>query len=153
MELGRAIACAPHDEGQPPFVPAHAAKDAIMTTLARSSPISIVQLLLQGLVALIFLGAGLLNLTGAMIEEMMRLGYPGYFMTLIGVAYLIGILCLYQPRLAFLQEWAFGAMAATLVGAAGSHLAIGDSVARAAPAIVTLILLLAAYALRHRLRR
>ena len=53
-----------------------------MTTLARSSPIRIVQLVLQGLVALIFLVAGLLNLTGAMTEEMMRLGYPGYFMTL-----------------------------------------------------------------------
>ena len=118
-----------------------------MTTLARSSPIRIVQLVLQGLVALIFLVAGLLNLTGAMTEEMMRLGYPGYFMTLIGV------LCLYQPRLAFLQEWAFGAMAATLVGAAGSHLAIGDPITRAAPAIVTLILLLVAYTLRHRLRR
>lgn len=124
-----------------------------MTKLARPSPIRIVQLVLQGLVALIFLVAGLLNLTGVMTEEMMRLGYPGYFMTLIGVAYLIGVLCLYQPRLAFLQEWAFGAMAATLVGAAGSHLAVGDPVARAAPAIVTLILLLVAYALRHRLRR
>lgn len=80
----------------------------------------------------------------------MRLGYPGYFTTITGVAYIIGVICIYQPRFAFLQDWAFGAMAATLVGAAGTHILVGDPVGSAAPAIVTLVMLVVAYAIRER---
>lgn len=112
-----------------------------------------VQLILQGLVATVFLVAGVLNLTGMMTEEMMRLGYPGYFSTIIGVAFIIGVIFIYQPRFTFLQEWAFGAMAATLVGAAGTHILVGDPIGSAAPAIMTLVLLLVAYALRGRIAK
>ncbi|WP_375286263.1 DoxX family protein [Sphingomonas sp.] len=124
-----------------------------MTTIAPTRrAIRTVQLVLQALVACVFLVAGVLNLGGVMAEEMMRLGYPGHFMIIVGVAYIVGVICLYQPRFAFLQDWVFGAMAATLVGAAGTHILIGDPIGKAAPAIVTLVLLIAAYALRRRLR-
>jgi hypothetical protein len=123
-----------------------------MTTTASSRVIKIAQLILQGLAAFVFLAAGVLNLAGMMTEEMAHLGYPNYFMTIIGVAYIIGVICIYQPRFTFLQDWAFGAMAATLVGAAGSHILVGDPVGNAAPAIVTLVVLIIAYALRGRLR-
>ena len=122
-----------------------------MTTTAFSSPvIKMIQLVLQGLVAFVFLAAGVLNLAGMMTEEMLRLGYPGYFTTILGVAYIIGVICIYQPRFAFLRDWAFGAMVATLVGAAGTHILIGDPISSAAPAIVTLVMLVVAYALRGR---
>lgn len=124
-----------------------------MTTTVSSSPvIKMIQLILQGLVAFVFLAAGVFNLAGMMTEEMMRLGYPGYFTTITGVAYIIGVICIYQPRFAFLQDWAFGAMAATLVGAAGTHILIGDPISSATPAIGTLVVLMAAYALRGRPR-
>ncbi|WGF89622.1 DoxX family protein [Marinivivus vitaminiproducens] len=124
-----------------------------MTTTASFSPVTkMVQLVLQGLVAFVFLAAGVLNLAGMMTEEMVHLGYPSHFTTIIGVAYIIGVICIYQPRFAFLQDWAFGAMAATLVGAAGTHILVGDPVSSAAPAIVTLVVLVVAYALRGRLR-
>lgn len=110
-------------------------------------------MILQGLVAIVFLAAGTLNLAGMMAEEMMHLGYPSYFTTIIGVAFIIGVVCIYQPRFAFLQDWAFGAMAATLVGAAGTHMLVGDPMTSAAPAIVTLIVLVVAYALRERIRQ
>ena len=122
-----------------------------MTATASSSrAIKMVQPILQGLVAFVFLAAGVLNLAGMMTEEMMRLGYPGYFTTITGVAYIIGVICIYQPRFTFLQDWAFGAMAATLVGAAGTHILVGDPVGSAAPAIVTLVMLVVAYAIRER---
>jgi uncharacterized membrane protein len=108
---------------------------------------------LQGLVAIVFLVAGALNLSGMTTEEMMHLGYPSYFTTIIGVAFIIGVICIYQPRFAFLQDWAFGAMAATLVGAAGTHILVGDHISSAAPAIVTLIVLVVAYGLRGRIRK
>ncbi len=124
-----------------------------MTTTVSSSPlIKMIQLVLQGLVAFVFLAAGVFNLAGMMTEEMVRLGYPGYFTTIIGVAYIIGVICIYQPRFAFLQDWAFGAMAATLVGAAGTHILIGDPISSATPAIGTLAALVATYALRGRFR-
>lgn len=109
-------------------------------------------MILQGLVAIVFLAAGVLNLVGMMTEELMRLGYPGYFATIIGVAFIVGVICVYQPRFVFLQDWAFGAMAATLVGAAGTHILAGDPISSAAPAIVTLVVLVLAYALRGRIR-
>lgn len=124
-----------------------------MTATTSSFPvIKMVQLALQGLVACVFLVAGALNLAGMMTEEMARLGYPSHFMTIIGVAYIIGVICLCQPRFVFLQDWAFGAMAATLAGAAGTHILVGDPISNAAPAIATLVVLVVAYAMRGRPR-
>lgn len=111
-----------------------------------------VQLISQAFVAFVFLSAGALNLAGMMAEEMAHLGYPAQFSTIIGVAFIVGVICIYQPRFAFLQDWAFGAMAAALVGAAGAHILVGDPISVAAPAIVTLLMLVVAYALRERLR-
>ncbi|MEN7537294.1 hypothetical protein [Aurantiacibacter flavus] len=54
-----------------------------MTTTASSSRvIKMVQLVLQGLVAFVVLAVGVLNLSGMMTEEMVRLGYPCYFATM-----------------------------------------------------------------------
>lgn len=116
------------------------------------SSIKLLQLILQGTLAFVFLVAGVLNLSGTMTEEMMRLGYPEYFTIIVGVGYIVGVICIYQRHFAFLQEWVFGAMAAALVGAAGSHVLVGDPLSSATPAIVTLTLLVVAYSLRRRLR-
>ncbi|WP_226576347.1 DoxX family protein [Acuticoccus sediminis] len=123
-----------------------------MTTVLSHRMIKIAQMVLQGLVAFVFLVSGVLNLAGVMTEEMVRLGYPGYFTTIVGVAYIVGVICIYQTRVAFLRDWAFGAMAATLVAAVGSHVLAGDPIGSAAPAIVTLVVFVAAYTLRARLR-
>jgi uncharacterized membrane protein len=124
-----------------------------MKTIASSFPAAkTVQIVLQGLAAVVFLVAGVLNLADMLTEEMARLGYPGYFSTIIGAAYIIGVVCIYQPRFVFLQDWAFGAMMATLVGAASTHILVGDPIGNAAPATVTLAILLVAYVLRERLR-
>lgn len=109
-----------------------------------------IQTIAQGVVALVFVVAAVLNLNGVMTGEIVRLGYPAYFSTILGVAYLIGVVCLYQPRFPFLRDWAFGAMAASLAGGAGSHVLAGDPLVNAAPAILTLFMLLVAHKLRGR---
>lgn len=116
--------------------------------MSRLTAVEVVSIVLQGLVACVFLVAGALNLTGTMTEEIVRLGYPAYFSTIIGPAYLIAVLCLYQSLFPFLRNWAFGAMAATLVGGASSHILAGDPIGKAVPAIATLTMLVAGYALR-----
>lgn len=122
------------------------------TNAFTSARIRLLQAILQGLLALIFLVASALNLSGQMNEDIAHLGYPEYFTTIIGVAYILGVLGIYQPRIRFLQDWAYGAMTAALVGAAGSHILAGDPIGKAAPAIFTLTVLALAYALRIQAR-
>jgi hypothetical protein len=55
-----------------------------------------------------------------------HLGYPLYFMTILGAAKAIGIVVLLAPGLKRLKEWAYAGFVVNLVSAAASHLASGD---------------------------
>lgn len=112
----------------------------------------ITQNAMQGIIAFVFVAAGVANLFGLMSTDLDRLGFPDYFSTIIGVAYLIAVLCLYQTRFVFLQEWAFAGMAISLVGAAGSHILAGDPIGNAMPAIILQIFLVVAYLMRAQIR-
>ncbi|MEM6683955.1 MAG: DoxX family protein [Pseudomonadota bacterium] len=106
------------------------------------------QQVLQGIIALFFTAAGLANLAGGMGADMLRLGYPEYFSMIIGGGYLIGVVCIYQRVFPFLQDWAFGAMAASLVGAAASHIFVGDPLSKVLPCFIIQILFVWSYVLR-----
>ncbi|TGN07020.1 DoxX family protein [Leptospira ilyithenensis] len=60
------------------------------------------------------------------IEEMQEMGYPDYFINLIGFAKIPGILALLVPGFPRLREWAYAGFTFTLIGAAYSHFAIGE---------------------------
>ena len=65
-----------------------------------------------------------------------HLGYPRYFMTILGVWYVLAGLALLAPRRARLKEWAYAGLIFNYTGAASSHLAVGDSFATlVAPAL------------------
>lgn len=108
---------------------------------------------LKSILALIFFAAAIANLSGGMSGDMQRLGYPAYFSVILGLAYAIGVVCLYQRRFVFLQEWAIGAFATSLVGAAASHVFAGDPFTRALPALVLQVLLVWFYLLRRKIAR
>jgi hypothetical protein len=59
-------------------------------------------------------------------EIMADLGYPAYFMTIIGIWYILGALAVLAPRLPRLKEWAYAGLAFVYTGAAASHLSVGD---------------------------
>lgn len=103
---------------------------------------------LQGIMAFIFVMVALANLSGAATPEIERLGYPRYFSFLLGPACLIGVVCLYQNRYLFLQEWALGGFAANLVGASTSHILAGDTIAQALPSFIIQALFVWFYILR-----
>lgn len=107
---------------------------------------------LQGFLAFVFVAAGLVNLGGAMEMDMARLEYPNYFSMIIGMGYLLGVVCLYQSKYLFLQEWALGAFAASLVGAAASHILAGDPLSKALPAFVLQAIFVWSYILRIKLQ-
>ena len=61
------------------------------------------------------------------VDFITRLGYPGYFMTIIGVWKILGVIVLLLPKLPLLKEWAYAGFFFAMSGAAVSHLASGTA--------------------------
>ncbi len=85
-----------------------------------------------GLLAVAMLNSGiiqLLKINAALydVTAMSHLGYPIYFLTIIGIWKILGIGALLIPKLPLLKEWAYAGFFFTLSGAAISHIAVGDS--------------------------
>lgn len=57
------------------------------------------------------------------------LGYPEYFLTIIGVWKLLGVGALLMPKYPLLKEWAYAGFFFVMSGAIMSHLAVGDGLA------------------------
>ena len=55
-----------------------------------------------------------------------HLGYPLYFLTLLGIAKLLGVCALLSPKLPILKEWAYAGFAINFIAAIVSHASVGD---------------------------
>lgn len=55
-----------------------------------------------------------------------RLGYPLYFMTILGIWKLLGVIAILVPKLPLLKEWTYAGFFFAMSGAVLSHLACGD---------------------------
>lgn len=60
------------------------------------------------------------------VKMMNKLGYPVYFLSLLGVWKVLGVIAVLIPRYPLLKEWAYAGFFFTMTGAIYSHLAIGD---------------------------
>ncbi|WP_316769399.1 DoxX family protein [Pedobacter frigiditerrae] len=84
-------------------------------------------------VATIWLALGMLS-TGIvqlikMKEEadmIAHLGYPLYFLTILGVWKVLGVIAILIPKFPLLKEWTYAGFFFAMSGAIFSHLAIGD---------------------------
>jgi uncharacterized membrane protein YphA (DoxX/SURF4 family) len=54
------------------------------------------------------------------------LGYPEYFLVILGVWKILGAAALLAPRLPRVKEWAYAGAMFTYTGAIASHLTVGD---------------------------
>ena len=106
-------------------------------------------------IALAMLSGGAAYLFGAEVplRGMADLGYPAYFVTILGIWKVLGGLALVAPRLPLLKEWAYAGIAFDLTGAAFSHAAVGDPVAKVAVPLVLLAIMAMSWALRPGSRR
>lgn len=85
-------------------------------------------------IATIWLSLGMLS-TGIvqlihMKEEadlMARLGYPLYFLTILGVWKILGVIVVLTPKFPIVKEWAYAGFFFAMSGAIFSHLAVGDA--------------------------
>lgn len=128
-----------------------------MTTLTLEAPAprvtrskTIVYWGATALTALAFFTGGLADLTRgpAMVAAMAHLGYPGYFLLILGTWKVLGALAILAPRLPRLKEWAYAGMAFDLTGAALSHASVGDAFAKVLVPLVILGFVAASWALR-----
>ena len=60
------------------------------------------------------------------IEGFKPLGYPTYFISLIGIWKMLGIIAILIPGFKLLKEWAYAGIFFTMTGAVISHIASDD---------------------------
>lgn len=59
-------------------------------------------------------------------EMMGRLGYPLYFLTILGTWKILGVIAVLVPKFPLVKEWAYAGFFIAMSGAVFSHLAVGD---------------------------
>ena len=60
------------------------------------------------------------------IDLVTSLGYPVYFLTILGVWKILGVIVILIPRFKLLKEWAYAGFFFAMTGALASHLANAD---------------------------
>jgi uncharacterized membrane protein YphA (DoxX/SURF4 family) len=92
--------------------------------------------------ALGMLSSGLVQLFRVKEETdfIIELGYPAYFLTLLGLWKILGVIALLIPRQALLKEWVYAGFFFVMSGALFSHIASGSTLNEIAPSVLLLIL-------------
>jgi len=81
-----------------------------------------------GWLSLGMLSTGIVQLlkTDEEVDLMTRLGYPVYFLTIIGVWKILGVIAVLAPKFPLVKEWAYAGFFMAMSGAIISHLIIGN---------------------------
>jgi hypothetical protein len=111
-------------------------------------------------IATIWLSLGMLS-TGIVqllqiekeIAYIMELGYPAYFLILLGTWKILGVVAILLPKLSLLKEWAYAGFFFAMSGAIFSHIAIGNPVSKTLPPLLLLALTLISWHFRPTSRK
>jgi len=60
------------------------------------------------------------------VDMMTHLGYPLYFLTILGIWKMLGVVAVLIPKFPLLKEWAYAGFFFAMSGAIFSHVASGD---------------------------
>lgn len=82
------------------------------------------------------------------VANFRNLGYPIYFMTIIGIWKLMGVVAILMPKYPLLKEWAYAGFFFAMSGAIISHLAIGDEALTLFGPLLLLVLTVISWYLR-----
>lgn len=83
-----------------------------------------------------------------LIEEIAHLGFPAYFMVILGTWKILGGIVVLLPRMPIVKEWAYAGMTINLTGAAIAHAVVGDPPGEIATPLVILAIVATSWALR-----
>ena len=85
-------------------------------------------------------------LVKGVIQGFKPLGYPMYFISLIGIWKMLGVIAILVPGFKLLKEWAYAGIFFTMTGAVISHIASNDvSVQIIAPVVLAVFTVLSWY--------
>ena len=82
-----------------------------------------------------------------------HLGYPVYFLTILGVWKILGVIAVLIPKFPLLKEWAYAGFFFAMSGAVFSHIASGDSMKEIFPSLFLLILTVVSWYFRPENRK
>ncbi len=82
-----------------------------------------------------------------------HLGYPLYFLNIIGVWKLLGVVAILVPGFKLVKEWAYAGFFFVMSGAVFSHLASGDHLKEIVPASVLILFIVASWYFRPESRK
>lgn len=85
--------------------------------------------------------------TDQWVKLVTDLGYPKYFLTILGVWKILGVIAVLLPGFKLLKEWAYAGFFFVMTGALISHIACGDYAVKAilGPVFQTLFIVLSWY--------
>jgi hypothetical protein len=92
--------------------------------------------------ALGMLSTGIVQLLRAKeeVDNITQLGYPVYFLTIIGIWKMFGVATVLVPKFPLVKEWAYAGFFFAMSGAIFSYIASGNPVSKIFPALLLLIL-------------
>lgn len=81
-------------------------------------------------------------------DFIINLGYPGYFLTILGISKMLGVVVILIPKFPLLKEWTYSGFFFMMAGAVWSHIAMGNGIGEIAPPVLLLALTLASWYFR-----
>ena len=82
------------------------------------------------------------------VDMITHLEYPIYFLTIIGVWKILGVVAVLIPKFPLLKEWAYAGFFFIMSGAIFSHIATSDGMNEIFPALLLLILTMVSWYFR-----
>ncbi|MCF0040774.1 DoxX family protein [Dyadobacter fanqingshengii] len=87
------------------------------------------------------------------VDMMTHLGYPLYFLTIIGVWKMLGVIAVLIPKFPLVKEWAYAGFFFAMSGAVFSHIAAGDGAKEFFGPILLIVLTVVSWYFRPESRR
>lgn len=82
------------------------------------------------------------------VAKMNALGYPSYFLTIIGVWKILGVVAVLVPRFPLLKEWAYAGFFFNMSGALLTHIFSGSPVSEMFPPLLLIVLTIVSWYFR-----
>ena len=100
--------------------------------------------------AVAMLASGLQQIfhTKSFVDIIVPLGYPIYFLTILGIWKILGVVALLIPKFPLLKEWAYAGFFFAMSGAMFSHIASGNSLTEIFPSLILLIMIVLSWYFR-----
>lgn len=82
------------------------------------------------------------------VDSVTHLGYPTYFLTILGIWKVLGVVAILIPKFPVLKEWAYAGFFFAMSGAIFSHVVSGSALGEILPSVLLLVLTIVSWYFR-----